>query len=358
MHLPSKIAIICNYELLPQRVGGMDYFFWNFDRKCKENDIMIDWFFPNTADHGEYSYLNVIASGAQPETFFLGHLERSGKHYSHIMVHFVELCTRSLKSIKSKTGAQLIVVDHNPRPLGGYSFKKKIEKRLKGFFYSRFIDVFVAVSEATKAELIFDFGNFIKPKTIVIFNGLQPEKFLRKPKRVFTGKYIIASHLRKSKGIQDVITAVRALQLEGKTDFVIHIYGSGPMEEGLTKMVSDFSLESVINFKGSVATLNETYQDYDYLIHPSHAETFCYTIVESLMSNLPVITTEQGNVLGLIENGYNGFLYSAGNTAQLESILCRISSGALSVTGNAGDDIRLNALTLDSMVENYFKLIK
>ena len=35
----KKIAILCNYELLPERVGGMDYFFWQFDRKKKIKNI-------------------------------------------------------------------------------------------------------------------------------------------------------------------------------------------------------------------------------------------------------------------------------------------------------------------------------
>ena len=28
--MPKRIAVLCNYELLPERVGGMDYFFWQF----------------------------------------------------------------------------------------------------------------------------------------------------------------------------------------------------------------------------------------------------------------------------------------------------------------------------------------
>ena len=37
----QKIAVLCNYELLPERVGGMDYFYWMFDAKCKEQGIEI-----------------------------------------------------------------------------------------------------------------------------------------------------------------------------------------------------------------------------------------------------------------------------------------------------------------------------
>ena len=49
-----KIALLCNYELLPERIGGMDYFFWSFDQRCKENGIQVDWFFPNKSGHEQY----------------------------------------------------------------------------------------------------------------------------------------------------------------------------------------------------------------------------------------------------------------------------------------------------------------
>jgi glycosyltransferase involved in cell wall biosynthesis len=40
---------------------------------------------------------------------------------------------------------------------------------------------------------------------------------------------------------------------------------------------------------------------YDYLIHPSHGETFGYTVLESLLSNLPVVTTANQGILEIGE---------------------------------------------------------
>ena len=38
------IAIICNYELLEDRVGGMDYFFWAFnDNFLIWRDVMVEY---------------------------------------------------------------------------------------------------------------------------------------------------------------------------------------------------------------------------------------------------------------------------------------------------------------------------
>ena len=76
----QKIAVLCNYELFPERVGGMDYFFWLFDKKCKENGIQVDWFFPNQSNHGEYFNLTIYDSNYQNvENYFLDFCKANNK---------------------------------------------------------------------------------------------------------------------------------------------------------------------------------------------------------------------------------------------------------------------------------------
>ena len=71
MVVNKKIAILCNYQLLVKRVGGMDHFFWQFDAKCKQNNVEVDWFFPNHSEHGDYFKLKIIESKEQNvEIFF------------------------------------------------------------------------------------------------------------------------------------------------------------------------------------------------------------------------------------------------------------------------------------------------
>ena len=91
----NKIALICNYQLLPGRVGGMDYFFWDFDKKCKENNISVDWFFPNESRHGGYVNLTIYSKvNISVENHFLSFIQNDNSDYTHIITHFVELCTQ------------------------------------------------------------------------------------------------------------------------------------------------------------------------------------------------------------------------------------------------------------------------
>lgn len=356
---PKTIAVLCNYELLPERVGGMDYFFWQFDRQCAANGIQVNWFFPNQSEHGEYATLTVFDSGYQSvENYFLSFCETNATAYTHIITHFIELCTPFFYKIKQFSAAKIIAIDHNPRPLHGYPLKKRIEKRIKGILFSRYIAVFVGVSNFSRLELIKEFGFQIRNKSIVILNGLDNSKFKKKLNFEFNNKFIVASHLRRDKGIQDLIVAVKYLTDNHEYDFLIDIYGSGYFEMELKKMIEDYSLQKFFDFKGSVANLNDIYCNYDYLIHPSHGETFCYSVVESLMCDLPVITTRgQGNILELVEDNKNGFLFEVCQVIQLKEILVKIFNNDSRINICSTVNTSVNDLTLTSMVDHHLALV-
>lgn len=352
-----KIAVLCNYELLPDRVGGMDYFYWLFDKKCKENNINVDWFFPNMASHGEYSKLNIYSSDYDNvENYFL--LHHTQDSYSHMITHFIEVCTPFYKKIKEVSNSKIIVVDHNPRPLNGYRLKKRIEKKVKGILYSKYIDLFVGVSQYSVNQIVLEFGNQIKNRAIVIHNGIDTNRFIKKTNFEFNKKFIVTSHLRQDKGIQDLIEAVHEIRKIEPINFTIDLYGKGDYGLILQKMIDEYSLSTIFNFKGSVSNLNELYHKYDYLIHPSHGETFCYSVVESLICNLPVITTKnQGNVLGFVKENTNGFLFEEGNIVQLKEILENILRNN-KVLDFSKDMTIITKLSLQNMVDNYCNLIE
>lgn len=356
----KRIAVVCAYVLLPDRIGGMDYFFWHFDQRCKENEIQVDWFFPNESKHEGYTQLNIISSGqANVEKKFYEYCLSNRPIYSHVFTHFIELCTPIFKKIKEETKAQLIVVDHNPRPINGYPLKIKIKKRLKGLLYGRFIDFFISVSEYSRHHIINEFGSNTTKKIKLIFNGIETEKFKRKTNFEFKGKFIVASHLRFEKGIQDLIIAVNDLVKEGDFNFTIDVFGSGNFQDELEKMVDTNNLQHYFSFKGSVSNLHERYAAYDYLIHPSHGETFCYSVIESLMSNLSVITTKnEGNVLGMVIESENGFLFERGDIKGLKNIMKQVLTDKRDSLNGEKVNNAVTKFSLDKMVENYITLLK
>jgi glycosyltransferase involved in cell wall biosynthesis len=354
----SKIAVLCNYELLPERVGGMDYFFWDFDKKCKENGIEIDWFFPNKSNHGRYSDLNINTNTTESvENNFVSFCKQNETEYTHIITHFVELCTPFFQKIKKISNAKIIAVDHNPRPLNGYPFKKRINKKVKGILFSRYIDVFVGVSKYTMKEILKDFGPHLKSKAITIYNGVILDTIISSDTRnSIKPSFLVASHLRESKGIQDLIEAVYLLSLKIKEEIKISIYGDGPYKQQLKNKIEEYSLQNCFDFMGSKSNLNEIFSQYDYMLQPTHMECFSLSILESLAANVPVITTNVGGNTEVVTSGKNGYIFEAKNIQELTQILEDVYVGNKKISSNTRELIA-NSFSLPKMVENHFQLI-
>jgi glycosyltransferase involved in cell wall biosynthesis len=354
----SKIAILCNYELLPERVGGMDYFFWDFDKKCNENNIEVDWFFPNKSDHGNYSNLTIYSSETKNvENNFLSFCHKNKTEYSHIITHFVELCIPFFYKITKFSKAKIIAVDHNPRPLNGYSFKKRINKRLKGILFSGYIDVFVGVSKYTVKEILKDFGPHLKSKAITIYNGVILDSIvISETRNAIKPSFLVASHLRESKGIQDLIEAVYFLPQKIKEEIKIAIYGDGPYKGQLINKIEDYSLQDCFDFMGSKSNLNEIFFQYDYMLQPTHMECFSLSILESLAANVPVITTNVGGNAEVVSSDKNGYIFEAKNIQELTQILADVYLGNKKISINTRELIA-NSFSLPKMVENHFQLI-
>jgi len=359
MQTKKKIAILCNYKLIPERVGGMDHFFWQFDAKCKQNNVEVNWFFPNRSEHGEYGNLTLFDSNNQNvESFFLDFCLQNNPSYTHVITHFVELCTPFFKKLKQLSNAKIIAIDHNPRPINGYSVKKKIEKRLKGFLFSRFIDVFVGVSLYTVNAIIKDFGNVLKNKAIPIYNGVLIKDIKVRIKRnTVKPTFMVASHLRESKGIQDLIEAVMILPDEIKNEIKIAVFGDGPYKEKLIQLAKEKKVTDNFQFMGSQPNLKEIFCQYDYMLQPTHMECFSLSILESLAANVPVITTNVGGNQEVITNNENGFIIKVKDIHSLQNIIKKVYLGDVKITMNTRILID-EAFSLDRMVENHFKTIQ
>ena len=198
----KKIAIVCNYKLLPKRIGGMDYFFKLFNEELLLRGIKADWYFTGESMIDFYKdFKLILAKDISIEERFIQ--ESNKNEYDIIITHFTELCSIFYKKIKEiQPQSYIIAVDHNPRPLEGYPVSIRLKKKVKGKLYSKYINRFIAVSKYSEKHLIKDFGSQIKSKIQIILNGIDIEKYHPKTDYHFKGKFIVASHLRKEKGIQ------------------------------------------------------------------------------------------------------------------------------------------------------------
>lgn len=352
MKLNKRIAIICNYHLNPNRIGGMDRFFVAYDDACKHLGYEISWFFSGGKNHAFYKGLEVHICSKDLQLEFLEIHKKNS--YQMVISHFVQLCTPFFKKIKAVNNPYVITVDHNPRPLEGFPIKKRIKNKLKGILYSKYIDLFIGVSRYTTNCILNDFGKHLQTKTKVVYNGIATDVYLKREEENF-GKFIVASHLRASKGIQDLIKAVSLLSKETKNKLKVDIFGEGPMEKELKQLVKSLNLENNFTFKGSTPELPNLYKDYSFLLQPTYMECFSLSILESLASNVPVITTPVGGNEEVVTHGINGFIFPAKDFNELSRVLEDIINRTKSIQKDTALEIEEN-FTLTRMVNDHLNL--
>ncbi len=353
MKSDKTIAIICNYQLNPNRIGGMDRFFVAYDKSCKELGYKLTWFFSGGEKYLFYKGLDLHICEKELKSEFLEFHKMN--IYTIVISHFIELCTPFFKTIKSIDSPFTIAVDHNPRPLGGVPFKKRIKNKIKGNLYSKYIDLFIGVSQYTSNCILSDFGKHLSPKTKVVYNGIETEVYLKREAGNF-GKFVVASHLRTSKGIQDLIAAVSLLSSEAKNQTKIDVFGEGPMENELKALVRSLELENIFNFKGSSSDLPKLFKNYSFLLQPTYMECFSLSILESLASNVPVITTPVGGNEEVVINGVNGFIYPAKDVVKLSGLLEEILNRSREIEKNTFSEIEEN-FNLSRMVNEHIALL-
>ncbi|MEG9328945.1 glycosyltransferase family 4 protein [Salinimicrobium catena] len=354
--MSCKVGIVCNYELKEDRIGGMDRFFKGFNKELINRGAEVSWFFRGNKKNSFYKDLDVHLSGKERvEKFFI--TQRSAfDDFDVVITHFVELCTPFFKNIKSYgKGTYVIAVDHNPRPIPGFPIKKRLKNKIKGYLFSPYIDLFVGVSKYTVNQIIKDYGSAVKNKTRLVYNGVDTTIY-KKRKKENRRRFLVASHLRQSKGIQDLIEAVNMLPDEVKKQVKIDIYGEGPLESQLKNRVMDLDLENIIKFCGSTSALPELFQNYSYLLQPTYMECFSLSILESLASNVPVITTPVGGNKEIIKENENGFIFEAGDVQALSQILKEVVQKERSINSGVYEQIESD-YNLNLMVQNHIELL-
>ncbi|WGK63811.1 glycosyltransferase family 4 protein [Croceiramulus getboli] len=356
------IVVVCNYVLREDRIGGMDRFFVAYNAFARAQGFQISWYFKGDGNFPFYQGLELHCTNSQEvEQFFLEELKK-GQSYTHLITHFTSLCSSFYKKVRKLSAISYIqVVDHNPRPLDGFPLKKRLKNRIKSILYSRYIDQFIGVSNYTVDCILEDLGGRVKHKTTRVYNGIDTSVF---NKREVVGrhpehakmKFVVVSHLRKSKGIQDLLHALAQLDQDVRRQLLVTVYGEGPYEHVLKGLAASLRLDDQVKFKGSIGHINEVLAAYDYLIQPTYMECFSLSILESLSANVPVITTTVGGNAEVIKDGINGYLFSPKEVSALTKILEELVLGQRAITQPTAPLIETD-FNLKQMVEDHFKLV-
>lgn len=356
MENKKNIAVVCNYKLNADRIGGMDRFFKAYNDEVLQQGHQIMWFFCGEEIPEFYEGLNIaLAKDCLVEDEVLDFL-KSGKPFDIIVTHFTALCTSFYRDLKRSGVGRIIAVDHNPRPLKGFPMKKRLKNKAKGMLYGKYINAFIGVSQYTKDHILKDYGKHLESKTSVVHNGIDYKKYIQKDAATRgKNKLVVVSHLRPSKGIQDLIESLAIIPDQHLKQINVDIYGEGFYEERLKELAKEKGVESNFRFLGSSSDLPSKLYQYDYLLQPTHMECFSLSLLESIAANVPVITTTIGGNLELIQDGVNGFIHKPTDVPALANILQEITSGERAIEGDV-HPIIAKEFALEKMLQEHVKL--
>lgn len=127
----------------------------------------------------------------------------------------------------------------------------------------------------------------------------------------------------------EIVEAVSHLSKQ-KQNFKIVFLGSPPVTGGaeyknyLVKLITEFKLEKFFDFAGFVMDINEATSLLDCVILCTEGEPLSRGIFESQFLKIPVIASNSGGNLELIEDGKTGLLYELNNPHHLATKMNQI----------------------------------
>ena len=189
------------------------------------------------------------------------------------------------------------------------------------------VDLFIAVSEATKRKLMEDI-KIEEEKIKVLYNFVDLEKFNpevlkrgdknreRNKLGIKEGDFVIgfAGRLSKVKGCDYLLKAIQYINIP---NFKVLIAGDGSERKKLEKLAENLNIKEKIIFLGYVKQILNFYGIINVLVVPSKSESFGISTIEAQACGIPVIASDVGALNELIKNEENGLLFEFANEKDL-----------------------------------------
>lgn len=137
--------------------------------------------------------------------------------------------------------------------------------------------------------------------------------------------FIYTGRLATSKGLAELMQAWKALSQQNPAVHLL-LVGSGAncfdnAEPELRDFLSREHLQNSVTLTGAVSNVRDYLRASDVFVFPSHYEGFGLSIIEAMACGLPVVVTQVGVALDIVQHGHNGMLVPVKDAQQLDAAL-------------------------------------
>lgn len=199
--------------------------------------------------------------------------------------------------------------------------KNDKERAVISFIVNLFSDIIIANSKATALSITKN-----QKKCRVVYNAVETsETFVE-----HTDENLItigmAGRINRWKG--QTLFVDMAEQIHQKfpnTKFLIAgtaYQGEEFLEDNLKNYIAGKNLDSCVVLLGQVLDMDSFYQSLDIFVLPStQPEPFGLVVIEAMEKKLPVVATNHGGPVEIIENGVDGFLVDFKENNEMVSVI-------------------------------------
>lgn len=173
-----------------------------------------------------------------------------------------------------------------------------------------------------------EFPDFLQEK-IVVVPGYRPQTKISASTNLVKGdqtiKFVYAGEVSEAKGLAILLQAFSDLMAltKGQIDVELHVYGTGSQS-----LIDRLQASPGVTCHGKVANeeLRRRLALYDVFVFTSTytSEGHPGVLIEALMAELPIISTDLPGPRELIENQVNGLLVPPGDVHQLTQAMARL----------------------------------
>lgn len=136
-------------------------------------------------------------------------------------------------------------------------------------------------------------------------------------------------------------------------DLRVLIFGRGPMESELKRIIVDRGLSTHVCMMGFVNNLSEILGCLDLLVHPADMEGLGVSLLQAAAARVPIIASRAGGMPEVVRDGENGLLIAPGDASALAVAMNRLLDDAdlRRRAGEAGRALILREFSTDVMCE-------
>lgn len=233
----------------------------------------------------------------------------------------------------------------------GWFLPQQINRRDK-FLYSKLVDRYCCVSEATRHALIAS-GLASLSNTFVVHNSInlsklqqvEPAQIHARPGEI---KVLVSGGFLPSKGLHVAVEVAKVLKDRSFpfkmiiTGIVYNSRTSKAYYDKILKLIETYNIADSIQMEVGRSSVLQYFKAADVFMHASDTEGLPRVIMEAMACRLPVIANAVGGVTDYILNGYTGILTRHNNVEDYV---------------NAIIDLFKETSFRDSLIDNAYQLI-